>query len=175
MANINVYLIKKCAVMPSHERMMLSALSGYFEQVLASNPQWRTDFRVTVQLSTTCPAGVTDLDVVVYLVQDGSHSLFTALGASSTSGQGGRTIFNARGNQCACEVFVSTVAGTLVAKLAFHEILHNKTGLSNSQLHRHHRGGISSATFDVSTPVTNEDLQLMGTHLGARHAQWTAG
>ena len=173
--HITIYLVRRCSLFPPVERSLQHELDSYFQQVLARNARWHADYTVSVQLLSQCPAAAGSGDVVVYLVQDAESSVFRRFGVSHTSGHGGLTVANIAGNSAACEVYVRTETGTLLAKTAFHEILHNKTGMGNRALHSHHRGGISAARFQVDTPVTDEDLDLMGNHLGAQHPQWTGG
>lgn len=173
--NITIFLIKRCDIVPSVEQMLRTQLALYFDQVLARNPDWRAAYSVQIQTQRSCPAAAVDTDVVVYLVQNVEQSAFARFGVTHSSGHGGLTVSPIAGGLKASEVYVRSETGTLLAKTAFHEILHNKTGLGNRGLHGHHRGGISSATFRVDTPVTAEDLDLMGNHLGRRHPQWLGG
>jgi hypothetical protein len=153
---------------------MVTELNGYFDRVKARDPRWAS-YNIRLPVQTACPGTVSNIDVVVYLVPDPGHSVFQRFHVSHSGGHGGFTALNIEGHQRASEVYVRTDGGTLLAKVAFHEILHNKTGWGNGRLHHHHRGGISSATIGVDTPVVDADLDLMGSHLGSHHAQWTGG
>ena len=175
MTTINIYLVKRCMMMPRIERQLTENLNSYFHDVLERDPQWREDYSVEIQIGSRCPTVPSDRDVVVYLVQDASASVFSRFGVAA-HGHGGLTVHNIPpGRQAASEVYVGTSVATLLSKVTFHEILHNKTGWGNNRLHHHHRTGIASAVIRVDTPVTDGDLDLMGNHLGGRHPQWSGG
>ena len=174
--DINIYLIKRCELRPSDERSMRDELASYFERVRTRNPRWAAEYAVSVRLQRACPPMVSPTDVMVYVVQTSSDSVFARLGvAAHSSGHGGLTALNIPGGLRASEVYARSEFGSLLAKVAFHEVLHNKTGWSNSRLHGHHHGGVSAASIRADSVMNDEDLDLMGTHLGAAHPQWTGG
>jgi hypothetical protein len=174
--DINIYLIKRCEMRPSVETPMRDELAAHFESVRSRNPRWTADYTISVRVQRTCPTTTTHADVVVYLVQNAADSVFARFGADAhPSGHGGRTCLTIPGRLRACEVYVRSEFGSLLSKVIFHEVLHNKTGWGNSRLHGHHHGGVSGGSIRADTVVTDEDLDLMGTHLGAAHPQWTGG
>jgi len=174
--NINIYLIKRCEMRPSVENPMRDELAAHFESVRSRTPRWASDYNIAIRLQRTCPLSIAIADVVVYLVQNPTDSVFARFGvAAHPSGHGGRTCYTIPGRLRASEVYVRSEFGSLLAKVVFHEVLHNKTGWGNSRLHGHHHGGVSAASIRHDTVVSDEDLDLMGTHVGAAHPQWTGG
>lgn len=174
--DITVYLIKRCEMRPSVLDSMRDELIAHFASVRSRNPRWSADYTIAVRVQRTCPSTTSHADLIVYLVQNTADSVFTRFGADAhPSGHGGRTCLDIPERLRASEVYVRSEFGSLLAKVIFHEILHNKTGWSNSRLHGHHHGGVSAEAIRADTLVTDEDLDLMGTHLGAAHPQWTGG
>ena len=175
MADITIYLVKRCMLLPSIESAMREQLQAHFDAVLQRNDEWREDYTVTVRIGSSCPTLPNERDVVVYLVQNAGASVLSQFGVVA-HGHGGLTVMNITpGRQTASEVYVGTSNATLLAKVAFHEALHNKTGWSNNRLHHYRGGSITAAVLRVDTGINDRDLDLMGQHLGRRHRQWSGG
>jgi hypothetical protein len=88
---------------------------------------------------------------------------------------GGLTVFIHNGEH-ASEVYANVGDSDLVARVAFHEIMHNKLKLGNT-MHNLHigGGGIANASTGVNDNLTQKNINLMAAHLRDRHPQWTGG
>jgi hypothetical protein len=76
------------------------------------------------------------------------------------------------------EVYIQDAAGAchiypVLANLAFHEALHNKTHVDNAGLHP--MGGLAGTSISASTTMTPAVKALMMGALSARHRQFTSG
>lgn len=170
--DIQICLLKRTMIRPTVERTMVETLEEFFARVVE---QAGADFTVTVVCQRTPPEVVTDKDVAVYLVESAEHSAFARFGVAHRSGHGGLTASGIDGGKSACEVYVEQQPGTLLARLIFHEVLHNKTGWGNRQLHSHHHGGVSAESLQVNTALTAEDVALLVANLDREHEQWWGG
>ena len=81
----------------------------------------------------------------------------------------GSTIYQAG----ASEVRVTSTDATLLAKLAFHELMHNRLRQSDQQLHP--QGGLASATIYADTQLTTRNIKSMAAVLRNPITQWTQG
>jgi hypothetical protein len=90
---------------------------------------------------------------------------------------GGTTVFFSNG-QHASEVFTNVGDSDLVARMAFHEIMHNKLRLDDS-MHslpiNKGGGGLAQASITTNDNLAPGNIDLMAAHLWDRHPQWTGG
>lgn len=174
MEPIIVYLIRRTMMMPSIASRLESELNRFLQQVLDRNAAaLRTSYSIAVQRVSSTPTSARSLDVVIYLVADAAHSISDGFEGvdSHPSGHGGRT-YQLPGNTTGSEIYVGTENGTMLAKVAFHEMLHYKTGWDNATLHSHSSGGITAASLQVDTAINDGNLELMGQHLGAQRTPY---
>lgn len=169
--DIRIFLVVRTMLLPSQQSAISGGLGDFFGRVMAGFP----DYTVTTPFLRSNPTDATDLDVIVYLVSGPEASVFSALRVSHPTGHGGLTVSPIPpGRRSASEVYVRTEMGSLLARVIFHEVLHNKTGMGNQTLHRHASGGVTAASMSVATDVNAANIQLMGGNLGRRHVQWLA-
>ncbi len=73
----------------------------------------------------------------------------------------------------ASEVYVRGDDPVGLAKLAFHELMHNRLKQSDDQLHP--QGGLAAATITPSTQLNARNIKSMSDALKNPITQWTAG
>jgi len=73
----------------------------------------------------------------------------------------------------ASEVYVKTTDAALLAKLAFHELMHNRLRQDNNQLHP--QGGLAAASITPSSQLNDRNIRSMAAVLRNPIAQWTQG
>jgi hypothetical protein len=73
----------------------------------------------------------------------------------------------------ASEVYVKSDDAVLLAKLAFHELMHNRLKLGDDQLHP--QGGLAAASISPSTTLNDRNIKSMQAALNTPITQWTAG
>jgi hypothetical protein len=73
----------------------------------------------------------------------------------------------------ASEVYVKSNDAVLLAKLAFHELMHNRLKQSNPQLHP--QGGLAGANITGTTKLTDTNIKSMAAVLRKPITQWIAG
>jgi hypothetical protein len=76
-------------------------------------------------------------------------------------------------NAGASEVYVKSDHPLFLAKIAFHELMHNRLRLSNAELHG--QGGLASASIQANTPLTPANIQSMAKVIADPITQWTEG
>jgi hypothetical protein len=88
------------------------------------------------------------------------------------SGHNGRTQWeNVDGvEQFLSEVYVDSQDADLIAKLVFHECMHNKLRLTGPQLHP--MGGLASAVLGPASRLTPQNANAMAAALGTSRTQW---
>lgn len=62
-----------------------------------------------------------------------------------------------------------------VARIIFHEALHNRTGLGNRALHNHPGVRLGEEFVPTTGMPSSEDIRLMANHLTNPTGQWTGG
>jgi hypothetical protein len=76
------------------------------------------------------------------------------------------------------EVFMSVGDTDLVARMAFHEIMHNKLRMDNA-LHslpeNKGGGGLAQSVISNKDNLSLGNIDIMAAHLWDRHPQWTGG
>lgn len=82
----------------------------------------------------------------------------------------GFTAFSATAS--ASEVYVKSDDPILLARLAFHELMHNRLRMGDNL---HMLGGLASATVYKDTPLTTANIKKMAAVLRSPITQWTAG
>jgi hypothetical protein len=73
----------------------------------------------------------------------------------------------------ASEVYVKNRDPALLAKLAFHELMHNRLKLGDTRLHP--QGGLASAEINASTQLTPQNIRTMAAAIDTPIKQWTDG
>jgi len=73
----------------------------------------------------------------------------------------------------ASEVYVKSDDAVILAKLAFHELMHNRLKQSDDQLHP--QGGLGGASITPATKLNDRNIKTMQAALNTPITQWTAG
>jgi hypothetical protein len=127
----------------------------------------------------TCPITqvIQPHDLLVYFVPDKIDTLVLKISdAIGDRDLGGATVFLSKTGEHASEVYTSTGNTDLVARLAMHELMHNKLKLGNTMhTERIGGGGIANANISVNDNLTVANINLMASHLRDPHPQWTGG
>jgi len=166
--NYNVFLIDLPGILAPKDREGIAAiLKSYFDPAArgagysASSVTWQTD----------CPL-VGDEELLIYFVTDYRDSV---LMESVPPDMGAMTYST---SETGSEVYIRDAAGVdqiypVLANLAFHEALHNKTHLDDGGLHP--TGGLAGPWVTASTRMTPAVLDLLTRSLPAKHRQFTGG
>ncbi len=139
-----------------------SELAGLFAGCLGSAYDSNT---VVAADTSTMPSGA---ELLVYFVKSGQSVVknvplvvdLTAMG--STAYQSG-----------ASEVRVTSSSAALLARLAFHELMHNRLKSTDAVLHP--QGGLAAATVSDTTALSPANAAAMSAVIGTPIVQWTAG
>jgi hypothetical protein len=73
----------------------------------------------------------------------------------------------------ASEVYVKSSDPIFLAKLAFHELMHNRLKLGDAELHS--QWGLASGNISSNTPLTVANIEAMAGVIKDPIAQWTEG
>ena len=95
---------------------------------------------------------------------------FVGTNASVDLSADGFTAFSATAS--ASEVYVKSDDPVLLARLAFHELMHNRLKMGENL---HHLGGLAAAVIYKDTPLTDSNIKRMAAVLRSPITQWTAG
>ena len=120
-------------------------------------------------------------DLVVYYL-NGPDSVAFVLDGQADSAVGddeGQTIWSTGGSggilKYCSEIHVGPAAkasARALAKLTFHEFMHNKLKIGDA-LHSH--GGLAGASVDENTQLTTQNAKEFGQALTRQHVQWMDG
>jgi len=150
------------ALNPALFTQVQSQLAALFAGCLGSTYDSNT---VVAADTSTMPSGA---ELLVYFVKSGQSVVknvplvvdLTAMG--STAYQSG-----------ASEVRVTSSSAALLARLAFHELMHNRLKASDATLHP--QGGLAAATVSDTTALSPANAAAMSAVIGTPIVQWTAG
>jgi hypothetical protein len=112
-----------------------------------------------------------DLDILVYFLPF-NKSVVRKLYPKSPDPLGGHHGLTNGANPRVSEVYVKTTDPDLIAKLAFHEIMHMKLRMGNEM---HDLGGLASAVVTPETTLTPNNIELMKPALSKPVKQWAGG
>jgi hypothetical protein len=156
---------------PTTRSGIQTQLQGYFDRVGAAlNPKEP----ITVSWSNTLPA-VKPEDLILYycpteysVVGEFSGEKFDPLSRAHW----GYTFMKGDSNETASEVYAKNLLVDTMAKLAFHELMHNKLHMG-ADLHK--KNGLASATVDDTTDLTPQNITDMAAVIKRARPQWTGG
>lgn len=166
--NYNVFLMDLAGILAPNDKLGIAAiLKSYFDPV-AQGAGYRGS---SVTWQDTCPA-VGDEELLIYFVKDYRDSV---LMKSVPPDMGAMTYWT---GDTGSEVYIQDAGGggqiyPVLANLAFHEALHNKTHLDNGRLHP--TGGLAGSWISAATRMTPAVQALMTGALTSRHRQFTGG
>lgn len=134
----------------------------------------RTQYTSQVIWVNNAPA-LNPTDLLCYFLPNNLNSLLTMAGASLNLREShGKTWVAASGTLS--EVYVGQCRQSRhshwIPQLAFHELMHNKLGLNDSQLHA--KDGLAKAGFTASVP-SRGNISDMRNALGVSRPQWIGG
>lgn len=179
MATYNIYLVRlgDIALNDDQQTQVRTLLKGFFDRVVRSSRSLRTRFDegVRVRWTTSCPTTrIQGHELLIYMVQSVISSVVSSHFRSPRVGGNGVTAWaTGAGGKTGSEVYVGRMTPALVARVAFHEAMHNKTHWNDRRLHG--RGGLARATVLDNTRLTRQNIQDMARLLGRNRAQWTGG
>ncbi len=115
------------------------------------------------------PPALTSRDVMVYVLPSAMDSVVARRFKSSVGGSG---LTGWSSAETASEIYLAGIRDSgALARLIFHEVLHNKLHYSDSKLHP--LGGL--AGDPVGDHLTSGNKKLMQTALQKPRTQWTGG
>jgi hypothetical protein len=115
--------------------------------------------------TSNMPSGA---ELLVYFVKSG-QSVVKNVPSIVDLTKPGTTVYQSGASEVRA---VSTSAAGL-ARLAFHELMHNRLKASDAVLHP--QGGLASDTVDETTALTPANAAAMSAVIGTPIVQWTAG
>ncbi|MGB5486445.1 MAG: hypothetical protein WBN06_03580 [Lysobacterales bacterium] len=177
MAKYKIHMVKLGQARVGNESATGTALKGYFDRVIQSRAALQRSYAngAEVTWTTSCPTVQTH-ELLIYVVTSALDSIVVSLpGLTNTQtrmNSDGLTVWT--GTFTAAEVY-TTRFGTnpaMLAKLAFHEAMHNKTHRGNNL---HSGGGLAASPITQSSTLTTANIRLMGGVLARSRPQWTGG
>jgi hypothetical protein len=177
MAKYNIFMVKLGNPQIGIEGQFSTTLKGFFDQVIRSNAALNRRFGegADVQWMARCPETAPH-ELLVYVVSSGMDSIVNSLpglsGQPANLGDDGLTAWT--NTLTASEIYVSRFGGdaSMLAKLAFHEAMHNKTHQGSGL---HNGGGLAASPLLAGSQLTRANIQIMAGALGRARAQWTGG
>ncbi len=169
MANYKIHLVALGGVTVNRSSVG-GVLKGFVDRVIRGGGHGlSTRFSGGSQViwTTSCPA-VQQHELLIYIVSTSLDSVVSGLAGSP--GRDGLTAW--RGTQTGSEVYVKRNSAALVARLAFHEAMHNKSHSGNGL---HGQNGLAQETITETTALTSQNIRFMGRYLGRNRSQWTGG
>jgi hypothetical protein len=177
MAKYKIYMVKLGTPRVSNETQTGTALKGYFDRVIQSAPALRRRFDegAEVQWTTQCP-GPAGHELLINDVTSAMDSIVVSMpGLSerpSSIDSDGLTVWT---DQLTSSEVYTARFGTnpaMLAKLAFHEAMHNKTH-RGANLHR--GDGLAVTPLTEASQLTRANIRIMAGVLVRSRAQWTGG
>ena len=169
MAQLNVFLadLPGKVAWPSPIR---STLQNYFQRVVDKVGGF--DGALVRWTSQVPSLGGSDL--LVYFVLDPSDSVVKKIGGTPGGADTGYTKFSASGT--GAEVYYSRTQGSTLAtaNLAFHELMHNITGLGD-EMHKRPKLSLGKEVVYPNDDLSVGDIELLRPKLKGSRKQWTDG
>lgn len=169
----NVFLVDPlvCIGKPELYVKITNTLQSYFDAV---GRAMRPAGKITVSWEQGSPQP-TKQDVLVYFTSPDFSVVSKFAGTPANPSSDGWTFMKTvdnRVSEVASEVYCKALDSDFLAKLAFHEIMHNKLGIGN-ELHK--RNGMAQATVGPDTKLTPENSRDLAAAMPNAHPQWTGG
>jgi hypothetical protein len=139
-----------------------SELKGLFAGCLGAT---YTDNTVVTADTSTVPSGA---ELLVYFVKSGQSVVKNVPAVVDLTAMGS-TIYQSG----ASEVRVTSSSAPLLARLAFHELMHNRLQASDATLHP--QGGLAAASVSDTTALSPANATAMSNVIGTPITQWTQG
>lgn len=148
-------------------------LTFFSRDVHEENDQWHITWFTRKQWRRKSVRDrVTSLDVVLYFTTDSSVSVIQSVANRN------RTCSDAAG--CTdpnppqiSEIYVSgNFPPRKLANIAFHELIHNKTRMTNAQLHNHESKGLTQSPTLESHQLTEGNVKLLKPFLAKHRRQF---
>lgn len=149
-------------------------LQGYFNQIGQAMKPPET---ITVTWQDTQPT-LSSQDLIVYCTSEDYSVVSSAFSGKKfdplATGHWGYTyIKNSGGSlEAASEIYIKFFIADTIAKLALHELMHNKLNKGN-ELHK--GNGLAQATVASSTTFTPENIAALAAAMRNSVPQWTGG
>jgi hypothetical protein len=177
MAKYKIFMVKLGNPRVGIEGQFSTILKGFFDQVIRFNAALnrRFDEGSEVQWMARCPETAPH-ELLIYVVSSGMDSIVNSLpGLSSRPASidaDGLTAWTS--SLTASEIYVNRFGAdaSMLAKLAFHEAMHNKTHQGSGL---HHGGGLAASPLRSGSQLTRPNIRTMASALGRARAQWTGG
>jgi hypothetical protein len=170
----NVFMVDPlvCIGKPELYVKISNTLQSYFDAV---GKAMRPADKITVSWDQGTPAPAPQ-DLLVYFTSPEFSVVERFAGTPANLGADGWTFYKTgadkRVTEVASEVYCRALDPDFLAKLAFHEIMHNKLAIGN-ELHK--RNGLAQETVGPDTKLTPENSRDLGAAMRNAHPQWTGG
>ncbi len=171
MSVFNIYLGN-----PTGMRYDWDALCVAVRDVFAPALQEHRRFSGVYVQSTMQRPSLAPAELLVYVVPTSRSSVVRRLGNEPTSAGGLTTMVQHHPRYGTCtgsEVYAQGKTLNVLAKVIFHEALHNKTGWSNERLHS--QGGLATSPLGESDQLSPANTRLMRRHIADAVPQWLDG
>lgn len=177
MAKYKIHLVKLGGARVGNEARTGGVLKSFFDQVIESSQSLGERFSDGAETfwSTSCPEPAGH-ELLIYVVRSSMDSIVKDLPglrgrASPNLDDGGFTAWV--GELTGSEVYTeSSNDPTMLAKLVFHEAMHNKLH-AGGDLHAH--DGLAVSPLQTSSELSSGNIRQMARSLGRNRRQWAGG
>ncbi|MBS1948741.1 MAG: hypothetical protein JST47_13340 [Bacteroidetes bacterium] len=166
----NFYIANVANVPTDKQTAVTGALNILFTRIAAGqmNVSW---------ITSATGVNITDTDLLVYVVSSYSYSLIKHFPTNPTIDptSNGLTAFQTNPKKAASEVYLDSCLNDtdLLAKLIFHESMHNKLLMGNEMHDK--SGGLAQETISASTQLSSADIQRWKSNWNKKVNQWPEG
>ncbi len=154
------------ALTPALAAAIKSQLEGLFRTIIDKD-KFFTSNSVSFSASSAAP---TAHELLVYFMPSGKSVIKNVPGAKSPDlTADGSTVYAAG----ASEVYARGEDASALARLAFHELMHNRLQQDDATLHP--QGGLAGKTISTGTQLNDKNISTMSAALQTPITQYTAG
>ena len=166
MANYQTFMVDPLgALKPALGAAIQSELASLFKTVVAATKT----FDGNTVVFTPGAANPTAHELLVYFMPSDKSVVKNVPNTPAVDlTDDGNTAFQAG----ASEVYVKSDNSALLARLAFHELMHNRLMIGNAM---HDQGGMAAKTIGASTALSPANIKAMAAVLDKAITQWTQG
>jgi hypothetical protein len=171
MANVvyKVYLADMLGCVPTDTKLKINlTLQSFFTKVVQKSSGFSSALVHWIAYYPTPAAN----ELLLYYVPDIARSIVVSAGGQPPAGNDGFSFQGSGG--WVSEVYASNHSDAeLLARLGFHELMHNKLQLKDPQLHP--KGGLAAKTVTNSTALSAGNISDMAQALPNSVPQWAGG
>ncbi len=175
MATYKIYMVKLGNPQIGNQAAISTRLKAYFDQVIHANHNLSQRFSGGAEVSwpTGCPHAAAH-ELIIYVLGSSMDTVVSYLPGLSSAPNNFRDdgLTTWVGTLSASEIYTSRFSNNadMLAKIAFHEAMHNKT--HNNNLHT--TGGLAASPLTSASTLTQRNIRMMASALTSQ-TQWTGG